>query len=181
MLWYEHETAAQRFRTRKTFKTLVCRVPMLILIRDLTLFNANRFTTRRTILHVYLLKTFATIGPSGFHKISLTAEQLIAVKAGKVSHVPRATLGFGALIREYNLVTCGTPWLVEFGVVTTTVDFCIGRIKKINKINEKLTACATRKTIRMPTGLRAGARCKYTYCAIFDGLVTLYLYKKKQW
>ena len=178
MLWYKHETASQRFRTRKTFKTLVRRMPMLILVRDLTLFDANRFTTRRAILNVYLLKAFAAVGPRGLHKIPLTAQQLIAVKAGKVSHVPRATLGLGTLIREYNLVTRGTPWLVEFGVVTTTVDFRIGRIKKVNKINEKLAARATRKTIRMPACLRAGARCKYAYCAIFDGLVTLFLLDK---
>ena len=60
MLWYKHETASQRFRARKTFKTLVRGVPMLILIRDLTLFDADRFATRRAILNVYLLKTFAT-------------------------------------------------------------------------------------------------------------------------
>jgi len=176
MLWYEHEAASQRFRTRKTFKTLVRGVPMLILVRDLTLLDANRFTTRRTILHVYLLKAFAAVGPRGLHKIPLAAQQLVAVKAGKVSHVPRATLGLGTLVREYNLVTRRTPRLVQFGVVTTTVDFRIGRIKKVNKINEKLTARAARKTIRMPAGLRAGARCKYAYCAIFDGLVTLFFF-----
>ena len=88
MLRYKHETATQRFRTRKTLETLIGSMPMLILICYLTLFDANRFATRRTIFNVYLLKTFAAVGSRRLHKIPLTAQKLIAIKASKVSHVP---------------------------------------------------------------------------------------------
>jgi len=70
-----------------------------------------------------------------------------------MSHVPRATLGLGALVRENYLVTCRTTWLEEFGMMTTAIYFRVGRIKKVNEIDEKLATCATRETTRMPAGL----------------------------
>jgi hypothetical protein len=80
-----------------------------------------------------LLKTFATIGPLSFHEVALTAQKLVTVEASKVSHVPGAALGFCTLVRENDLITSGTPWLEQLGMVTTAVDLSVRTtIEKVN-------------------------------------------------
>ena len=98
MLGYEHETAAQRFRTRVTFETVVGGVPMLILVRDLALLDTDRFATRGTKFNMNFFETFATIRFRRFHKVALTAQQFITVEACEMSHVPAATFRFGAFV-----------------------------------------------------------------------------------
>jgi len=58
----------------------------------------------------YLFEALTAVGLLALHEVALSAEQLIAVEARKVGHVPAATLRLRA-----------PPRLVELRVVTTTV------------------------------------------------------------
>ena len=69
----------------------------------------------------YLFEALTAVGLLALHEVALSAEQLIAVEARKVGHVPAATLRLRALVRKDDLVAGGTPRLVELRVVTTTV------------------------------------------------------------
>ena len=173
MLGYEHEATTQRLGTRVTLETLVGGVPMLVLVCDLALLDAYGLATRRAILHVNLLETLAAVRARRFHEVALAAEQLVAVEAGKVSHVPGTTFGLGALIREDYLVTGGAPRLEQLGMVASAVNLRVSSVKKVDQVDEKLAACGTSKTAWVPAGLGAGARCKYANCAVLYRLFTL--------
>ena len=150
MLGYEHETALERFGARVALKTLVGGVPVLVIIGDLTLLNTNTLATRGAVLHVNLLETLATVGLGRLHEVALTTQQLVAVEAGEVGHVPGATLSLRTLVGEDDLVAGRTPRLVELGVVTTTVDLAVGGVMKIDEIDQQLRARGARETVGMP-------------------------------
>ena len=69
----------------------------------LTLIHPNGLAARVAVLGKHAVKTRQTIRPSISHDVALSPELQIALKAGKVLHVPRPALGLGALVREYDL------------------------------------------------------------------------------
>ena len=69
----------------------------------LTLVHPNGLAARVAVLCKHAVKTWQTIRPSISHDVSLSSELEITFKTCKVLHVPRSTLGLGALVGEYDL------------------------------------------------------------------------------
>ncbi|RNA02939.1 hypothetical protein BpHYR1_002287 [Brachionus plicatilis] len=105
---------------------------MLVLVADLAVVDADGGAARRTELDVHFFEAGAAVGLARFHEVALAAEQLVAVEAGKVGDVPRASLGLGALVREDYFVAGGTPRLKELGVVPAAVDVVVGCVVKVD-------------------------------------------------
>jgi hypothetical protein len=178
MLRYEHQAAPQRLGTRGTREAIVRGMPMLVLVRDLALLNADRLATGGAELDVHLLEAFAAVGPTGLHEVALTAEQLITIETGEVAHVPAAPLRLRALIGEYHLVTGRTPRLVQLGMMTATVDLRIARVKEIDQIDQMLITCGTHEAVRVPAGLSARPRREYPNATVRHWLLTLKMINK---
>lgn len=168
MSGYKHQPASQRLGARMTLEALVRSVPMLVLVRDLTLLDADRLAASGTILDVYFLETLATVRFGRFHKVALAAEQLVAVVAGKVGDVPAAAFGLRALVREYDLVTSRASRLKQLGVMSATIDVRVVGIVKVDQIDEQFAARLTGKAGRMPTGLCTSTSGEYPDRPVFD-------------
>lgn len=76
---------------------------MLALVAHLTLINADRVAARVAELGEQAVEAAQTEGPPVPHDVPLAAQQLVALEACKVLHVPRAALGLGALVSQNNL------------------------------------------------------------------------------
>jgi hypothetical protein len=85
---------------------------------------------------VHFLEALAAVGFGGLHEVALAAEQLVAVEARKVGHVPAAALGLGALVAENDLVAGGTARFVLLGVVAAAVHPPLSAIVEVDEIDE---------------------------------------------
>ena len=81
--------------------------PSTALIIKLTLINSNGFPTGVTVLSEHAVEAGETVGPALSHDVALASEVPVALKAGKVLHVPSTTLGLGALVGEDDLKVGG--------------------------------------------------------------------------
>jgi len=148
-------------------------VPVLVFVRDLALLDADRLATGGAELDVDLFEALAAVGLRGLHEVALSAEELVAVEAGEVCHVPGATLGLGALVAEDDLVAGRAAGLEELGVVTAAVDLGVVEVVEVDEVDEELVAGVAEEAGRVPAGLRTCARCKYPDGAVLDGLFAL--------
>ena len=74
--------------------------PSTALIIKLTLINSNGFPTGVTVLSEHAVEAGETVGTTLPHDVPLSSQVPVALEAGEVLHVPGATLGLGALVRE---------------------------------------------------------------------------------
>jgi hypothetical protein len=148
-------------------------MPMLVLVGNLSLIDADRLAARCTIFDVHLLEALATVGFRHFHEIALAAQKFVTVKACKVSHMPAAAFSFSAFVAKNYLIASWTARLVQLGVVTTAVDLRVACIVKVDQIDEKLITCRAVEASRVPTGLRTSSRGKYSNRAVFNNFVAL--------
>jgi hypothetical protein len=75
-------------------------MPVLAIMTHLTLVNANRLATVIAILSKHVVEAAQTVRLAFSHDVSLTAQLLVAVEAGKVLHVPSAALSFRAFVGQ---------------------------------------------------------------------------------
>ena len=78
-------------------------MPVLALVRHLALIDADDFAAGIAVLGKHAVEAAQAIGASLAHDVALPTELEVALVTDKVLHVPGATLGLGALIREYDL------------------------------------------------------------------------------
>ena len=173
MLGYEHETTEQRLCACVALEAVVCGMPVLILVGDLALIDADCLSACRAVLNVHLFETLAAVGLGSLHEITLTTKKLVAVEASEVGHVPAAALGLGALVAENDLVAGGTARLVQLGVVATTVDLGVDAVVEVDEVYEELIAGGAVEAGRVPARLRTGAGRKDSDRAVFDHFVAL--------
>ena len=137
--------------------------------------NFPHFRNNKINVRYFLFIFWKTAKKSAcLHKIALTAQKLVAVKAGEMGHVPRAGFGLGAFVRENNLVTGGASRLEKLGMVAPTVNPCIGSIKKVDQIHEEFVTRVAPKTGRMPAGLGARTCRKYADGSIVHAFLALF-------
>lgn len=115
----------KRFGARGTLEALVARMPVLALVGDLALLDADDEAARGAQLGVLALEARATVRPRLLDEVALAAQQLAAVGAREMRHVPRAALRFRTLVREDELVARRTPRLHQLGVVSSTIHFAV--------------------------------------------------------
>ena len=65
-----------------------------------TLVHPNSFPTGVAVLGKHAVEAGEAVGPSLPHDVPLPAQMTVALEAGEVLHVPGASLGLGALVRE---------------------------------------------------------------------------------
>ena len=75
-------------------------MPVLTIMAHLTLIHSNYLATVVTVLGKHGIKTAEAVGLALAHYLALTAQLMIALKAGKMLHVPGSSLRFGAFIGE---------------------------------------------------------------------------------
>ena len=184
VLGYEHEAALERLGARVALEALVGGVPVLIVVGDLAVLDADRLAARRAVLHVHALEAGAAVGQRLLHEVALAAEQRAAVGAREVAHVPAAALGLGALVREDDLVAGRAARLERLGVVAAAVDVAIRSVVKVDEVDEQLGARVAREARRVPARVRerrwrlavvaeragsCAARREHTDGAVLDG------------
>lgn len=76
---------------------------MLALVRHLTLVDPDGVAARIAVLGEGGVEAVQAEGPAVPHHVPLAAELPVALEAAEVPHVPRATLGLGALVGEDDL------------------------------------------------------------------------------
>jgi len=109
-------------------------VPMLTLVRHLTLINANRISTGVAILGVHGFETPAAEGAAIPHDVSLAPQLRVAFEAAEMSHVPTSSFGFSAFIRENDFVTSCTTRLQYLCMVSSTKHIAV--FMEVNEIYE---------------------------------------------
>ena len=72
-----------------------------------TLVHPNSFPTGVAVLGKHAVKAGEAVGPALSHDVALSSQVPVALKAGKVLHVPSTTLGLGALVGEDDLKVGG--------------------------------------------------------------------------
>ena len=72
-----------------------------------TLVHPNSFPTGVAVLGKHAVKAGEAVGATLSHDVALPAQVPVALKAGKVLHVPSTTLGLGALVGEDDLKVGG--------------------------------------------------------------------------
>ena len=72
-----------------------------------TLVNPDRLSAGVAVLGEHAVEAGETVGPALSHDVALSSEVPVALKAGKVLHVPSTTLGLGALVGEDDLKVGG--------------------------------------------------------------------------
>ena len=72
-----------------------------------TLVHPNGFPTSIAVLCKHAVKAGEAVGATLSHDVALAAQVPVALKAGKVLHVPSTTLGLGALVGEDDLKVGG--------------------------------------------------------------------------
>lgn len=95
----------------------------------------------------------------------------IALEASKVAHVPRSTLGLGALIGEDDLVAGAAARLEGFGVVAAAVEPAVP--PKVDEVYQQLTAHAANEAGGVPEGGRARAARRHGHLAGRDRAAAL--------
>jgi hypothetical protein len=78
-------------------------MPVLAVMAHLALIDTDGLAAIVAVLGEHVVEAAETVRLALSHDVALAAELLIAVEACKVLHVPRTTLGLGALIGQDNL------------------------------------------------------------------------------
>ena len=72
-----------------------------------TLVHPDRLSAGVAVFGEHAVEAGETVGPALSHDVALASEVAVALKAGKVLHVPSTTLGLGALVGEDDLKVGG--------------------------------------------------------------------------
>ena len=72
-----------------------------------TLVHPDRLSAGVAVFGEHAVKAGETVRPALSHDVALASEVAVALKAGKVLHVPSTTLGLGALVGEDDLKVGG--------------------------------------------------------------------------
>ena len=65
--------------------------------------HPNCFSTSVAVLSKHAVKAGEAVGPALSHDVALPSQVPVALKAGKVLHMPSPALRFGTLVREDDL------------------------------------------------------------------------------
>jgi len=141
-------------------------VPMLTFVRHLTLINANWVPTGVTILGVHRFKATATEWTAVSHDVSLASKLRVAFEAAEMPHVPTTAFGFGAFVREDDLVTRSTARLQDLCMVSSAENVAI--FVKVDKVDEELVAGEADEAGGVPAGAGARARRPHRDVATAD-------------
>lgn len=95
----------------------------------------------------------------------------VALETSEVAHMPRSTLGLGALVGEDDLVAGAATRLEGLGVVTAAVEPAVP--PKVDQIHQQLTAHAADEASGMPEGGRARAARRHGHLAGRDRAAAL--------
>ena len=72
-----------------------------------TLVHPDRLSAGVAVFGEHAVEAGEAVGPAFSHDVALASEVAVALKAGKVLHVPSTTLGLGALVGEDDLKVGG--------------------------------------------------------------------------
>ena len=72
-----------------------------------TLVHPDRLSAGVAVFGEHAVKAGEAVGPALSHDVALSSQVAVALKAGKVLHVPSTTLGLGALVGEDDLKVGG--------------------------------------------------------------------------
>ena len=103
------------------------------------------------------------VGPRISHDVALATKDAVALETRKMAHMPRSTLGLGALVGQNELVAGGTARLERLGVVSAAVKAPVA--VKVDQVNEQFAADAARKAARVPAVRWAGAGRHHSHIA----------------
>lgn len=78
-------------------------MPVLAVVAHLSLVHADGLAAIVAVLGEHVVEAAETVRLALSHDVALAAELLVAVEACEVLHVPRSTLGLGALVGQDNL------------------------------------------------------------------------------
>ena len=89
--------------TGVTLKAGGCSMPVLALMRHLSLVHADVLPAGVTELGKQVLKAGTAVGPAVPHDVALSAQLAVALHAAEMVHVPTGPLRLRALVRKYDL------------------------------------------------------------------------------
>ena len=72
-----------------------------------TLVHPDRLSAGVAVFGEHAVEAGEAVGPALSHDVALSSQVPVALKAGKVLHVPSTTLGLGALVGEDDLKVGG--------------------------------------------------------------------------
>lgn len=96
-------------------------VPVLSLVRHLSLVDADGLAARVAVLREAAVEAGQAVGACLAHDVPLPAQLLGALRAGEVFHVPRAPLRLRALVRQDYLITSRTSRFQGLSVMPPAV------------------------------------------------------------
>ena len=78
---------------------------MLAFMSHLTLIHADCFATSITIFGKHAVETAQAVRSAFSHDVALPTQLAVALKAGKMGHVPSPAFGLGALVGKNDFIT----------------------------------------------------------------------------
>lgn len=100
---WQKRTTQQRAATRAAREALIGGMPVLSVVAHLALVDADHLAAVVAVLGEHGVEAAQAVGLSLPHDVALPAQLMLALLAGEVFHVPGATLGLRALVREDDL------------------------------------------------------------------------------
>jgi hypothetical protein len=163
----------QRSLTVGAFEAFL--MPMCIFVRQIFGVRSNDSLAFLTRVSKEVLVAFDAVRMFIAENVPVTGEIEVTMEARKVTAVPILVHCFCVFSREYQLITCCTPWSDRFRVVSLTVDGVV--FVTVAQINQQFPTGFAYETSCVPAKFVARLWGKYGHLVGFNFTFTLVAYR----